>query len=226
MKIIVGLGNPGDNYSLTKHNFGFWVIDKLVKQSSLKYKAGKGDYVYAKNGEYMFVKPTTYVNNSGIAINQILNYYDTLTSDDIIVIYDDIDIDLGTIKFKSQGSAGGHNGIKSIIYHIKTDVFKQQMWYAYDKEDGAGSSLVSLNPDRVREIIRLNKAGDKPNDLSEFIEQVTIEEPDYTNVVGQDSLNRFDSAFKKNKKRRPKNKQNKRRGRNNKANRGNDTKNK
>ena len=115
---------------------------------------------------------------------------------------------------------------KGTALHIKTDVFKQQMWYAYDKEDGAGSSLVSLNPDRVREIIRLNKAGDKPNDLSEFIEQVTIEEPDYTNVVGQDSLNRFDSAFKKNKKRRPKNKQNKRRGRNNKANQGNDTKNK
>ena len=123
MKIIVGLGNPGDNYSLTKHNFGFWVIDKLVKQSSLKYKAGKGDYIYAKNEECMFVKPTTYVNNSGIAINQILNYYDTLTSDDIIVIYDDIDIDLGTIKFKPQGSDGGHNGIKSIIYHIKTDCF-------------------------------------------------------------------------------------------------------
>ena len=123
MKIIVGLGNPGDNYSLTKHNFGFWVIDKLVKQSSLKYKAGKGDYVYAKSEECMFVKPTTYVNNSGIAINQILNYYDILTSDDIIVVYDDIDIDLGTIKFKSQGSDGGHNGIKSIIYHIKTDCF-------------------------------------------------------------------------------------------------------
>ena len=67
MKLIVGLGNPGDNYSLTKHNFGFWIIDKLVKRSSLKYKAGKGDYVYAKNNECMFVKPTTYVNNSGIA---------------------------------------------------------------------------------------------------------------------------------------------------------------
>ena len=115
---------------------------------------------------------------------------------------------------------------KGTALHIKTDVFKQQMWYAYDQEDGAGSSMVSLNPDRVREIIRLNKDGDKPNDLSDFIEKATIKEPDYTNVVGQDSLNRFDSAFKKNKKRRPKNKQNKRRGRNNKANQGNDTKNK
>jgi len=123
MKIIVGLGNPGNNYSLTKHNFGFWIVDNLVKQSSLKYKLGKGDYVYAKNNECMFVKPTTYVNNSGIAVNQILNYYDTLIIDDIIIIYDDIDINLGKIKFKSKGSDGGHNGIKSIINHIKTDCF-------------------------------------------------------------------------------------------------------
>ena len=123
MKIIVGLGNPGNNYSLTKHNFGFWVIDQLVEQSSLKYKAGKGDYIYAKNGEYMFVKPTTYVNASGIAINQILNYYNGLTSNDILIVYDDIDINLGKIKFRSKGSAGGHNGIKSIIYHLKTDYF-------------------------------------------------------------------------------------------------------
>ena len=123
MKVIVGLGNPGDNYSLTKHNFGFWVVDKLVKQSSLKYKAGKGDYVYAKTKNCMFVKPTTYVNSSGIALNQILNYYNGLTSDDIIIVYDDIDIDLGMIKFRPRGSDGGHNGIKSIIYHMKTDCF-------------------------------------------------------------------------------------------------------
>ena len=71
MKLIVGLGNPVNNYSLTKHNYGFWIIDNLVKQRSLKYKAGKGDYVYAEYEQCMFVKPTTYVNNSGIAITQI-----------------------------------------------------------------------------------------------------------------------------------------------------------
>ena len=122
MKLIVGLGNPGDNYSLTKHNFGFWVIDNLVKQRFLKYKAGKGDYIYVQDDEFMFVKPTTYVNNSGIAIKQILNYYKIKVSD-IIVIYDDIDIDLGKIKFRLQGTDGGHNGIKSIIYHLNTDSF-------------------------------------------------------------------------------------------------------
>ena len=122
MKVIVGLGNPGDNYSSTKHNFGFWIIDKLVEQSSLKYKAGKGEYVFAQSNEYVFVKPTTYMNNSGIAIKQFLNYYKIDVSN-LIIIYDDIDIELGRMKFRAKGTDGGHNGIKSVIYHLETDSF-------------------------------------------------------------------------------------------------------
>ena len=123
MKIIIGLGNPGDNYRLTKHNFGFWIVDELVKQRSLKYKAGKGEYVFAKDKQYMFIKPTTFVNNSGLAIKQLLNYFDNIDSNDLIIIYDDLDIELGNIRFKSKGSDGGHNGIKSIIYHLNSDTF-------------------------------------------------------------------------------------------------------
>ena len=123
MKLIVGLGNPGSNFSLTKHNFGFWVINKLVEQRSLKYTAGKGDFVFALNNQCMFAKPTTFVNNSGIAIKQILNYYDKISISDIIVIYDDIDINLGNVRFKAEGTDGGHNGIKSIIYQLQSDVF-------------------------------------------------------------------------------------------------------
>jgi len=123
MKFIIGIGNPGIKYHNTKHNFGFWIIDKLVKERSLKYKAGKGNYLYAKGNKCMFVKPTTFVNNSGIAIKQILAYYDSVDIDDLIVIYDDIDINLGNIRFKTHGTAAGHNGIKSIIYHLNTDSF-------------------------------------------------------------------------------------------------------
>lgn len=88
---------------------------------------------------------------------------------------------------------------KGNAIHIKTDVFKQEMWYAYEGEFGAG--LIPLKPERVREIIRLNKDGKKPQDLKDFVDVVEVEEPDYTNVVGQDSLNRFEHAFKKKKKR-------------------------
>jgi len=123
MKLIVGLGNPGNNFSLTKHNFGFWVIDKLVEQRSLKYKAGNGDYIFALGKQVMFVKPTSFVNNSGVAIKQLLYYYDKINISDIIIIYDDININLGSIRFRKDGSDGGHNGIKSVIYQIQTDTF-------------------------------------------------------------------------------------------------------
>ena len=125
MKIIVGLGNPGSNYSSTKHNFGFWVVDKLVEQSSLQYKSGKGNFIYAMSQDCMFVKPITFVNNTGLAIKEILNYYDNITIEDFLIIYDDIDLDLGEIRFKAQGSDGGHNGIKSIIYHVESDYFNR-----------------------------------------------------------------------------------------------------
>jgi cell fate regulator YaaT (PSP1 superfamily) len=99
---------------------------------------------------------------------------------------------------------------KGTASHIKTDVFKKQMWYAYDGEAGVGSGLIPLNPERVREVIRLNKDGKKPADLNDYMDEVIVAEPDYTNVVGQDSLNRFEHIFKKKKKRRP----NKNRGKN------------
>ena len=123
MKCIIGLGNPESKYLNTKHNFGFWVIDKLIEERSLKYKAGKGDYVCAIDKQHMFVKPTTFVNNSGVAIQQMLKAYNNLNIKDIIVIYDDININLGNIRFKSSGTDGGHNGIKSIIYQLQIDIF-------------------------------------------------------------------------------------------------------
>ena len=123
MKLIVGLGNPGTKYSQTKHNFGFWVIDQLVAQRSLKFKLGKGDFIFAKDENCMFVKPTTFMNDSGVAIKHILNYYDHISASDLLVIYDDIDINLGKIKFRPNGTDGGHNGLKSIIYHLNKDYF-------------------------------------------------------------------------------------------------------
>ena len=89
---------------------------------------------------------------------------------------------------------------KGTASHIKTDVFKKQMWYGYDGEAGIGSGLIPLHPDRVREIIKMNKDGKKPADLNDYMDTVEIKEPDYTNVVGQDSLNRFEHIFKKKKK--------------------------
>lgn len=91
---------------------------------------------------------------------------------------------------------------KGYATHIKTDVFKQQMWYVYNDDSGVNSGLIPLKPDRVREIIRMNKDGEKPADLNEYIEETITAEPDYTNVVGQDSLSRFEHTFKTKKKKK------------------------
>lgn len=91
---------------------------------------------------------------------------------------------------------------KGNAYHIKTDVFKRQMWYAYEGEAGIGSGLIALSPERVREIVKMNHDGKKPKELAEFHHEVVIKEPDYSNVVGQDSLNRFEHAFKTKKKKK------------------------
>ena len=88
MKVIVGLGNPGDNYRLTKHNFGFWVLDQVVYKSSLKWQSGYGDYLYAKVKDLILAKPTTFMNNSGLAVKDLCNHYNQT---EIIIVYDDED---------------------------------------------------------------------------------------------------------------------------------------
>jgi len=124
MNLIAGLGNPGKEYAKTKHNFGFWVIDELIKMRSLKLKLGKGDYLYSKNGDCLFLKPTSYMNNSGQVINSIAKYY-KISAEDILIIYDDIDLPLGKIRYRKGGSHGGHKGIESIIYHLRDDKFNR-----------------------------------------------------------------------------------------------------
>ncbi len=91
---------------------------------------------------------------------------------------------------------------KGSAHHIKTDVFKQQMWYVYEGDAAIGSGLIALSPERVREIIKMNREGSKPKELIEFTAEIKVKEPDYSNVVGQDSLTRFEHAFKSKKKKK------------------------
>ena len=126
MRVIFGLGNPGKSYHLTRHNIGFILLDHIQNSYNVPFRPGKGDYYYCDlriSGErVMLVKPTTFMNNSGLAINQFLNYY-KVDVNDSIVIYDDYHLPFGSLRFRQNGSAGGHNGIKSIIAHLGTKEF-------------------------------------------------------------------------------------------------------
>lgn len=122
MKLIVGLGNPGEEYDNTRHNIGFILIDKYL--GNVKYKSKFNGLFYEKNGEekVIFVKPQTYMNNSGECVSKFVKYYD-IEMEDILVIQDDLDINIGKYKFKINSSSGGHNGIKSIINYLGNDNF-------------------------------------------------------------------------------------------------------
>jgi len=130
MKLVVGLGNPGKKYANTRHNIGFMVVDHLLEEISTnnisnfsKWNAYLSEVHYGGE-KLLIVKPLTYMNLSGEAIRPILDFY-KMSVDDLIVVYDDLDLPLGKLRFREKGSAGGHNGIKSIIQHIGTDQFKR-----------------------------------------------------------------------------------------------------
>ena len=126
LKIIIGLGNPGNKYFGTRHNIGFHAIDYIaekngIKVNKLKHKAliGEGNISGEK---VVLVKPQTFMNSSGESVRPIIDWYKAKLSD-IIVIYDDVSLDVGKIRIREKGSAGGHNGIKSIILHLSSDEF-------------------------------------------------------------------------------------------------------
>ena len=126
MYLIVGLGNPEQEYKQTRHNMGFDTIDKIAQKYNIEINKSKFQGIYGKGeikGEKVIIlKPQTYMNLSGICIKQFINYY-KIEKEKLLIIYDDMDIEPGKIKIRKKGSSGGHNGIKSVIQEIGTEEF-------------------------------------------------------------------------------------------------------
>ncbi len=130
MKLIVGIGNPGLEYQLTRHNVGFMVIDHLAIKLGYKldnFKDGYfGGYIKTKinNEDVILFKPYTYMNDSGRGVIAIVNFF-KINLDDIVVIHDDLDLETGYLRIRKNGGSGGHNGIKSIISNLNSEEFKR-----------------------------------------------------------------------------------------------------
>ncbi|MBP3925240.1 aminoacyl-tRNA hydrolase [bacterium] len=125
MKLLIGLGNIGDKYVFTRHNIGFMAVDKIALDSNQTFSVEKRlKSLLTKfkiNGEdVILIKPTTFMNLSGEAVRAVMDYY-KIKLEDILVIYDDLSLPLGKMRFRPNGSDGGHNGIKSIIQHCGKD---------------------------------------------------------------------------------------------------------
>ena len=129
MELIVGLGNPGKEYANTRHNVGWLVLDELlrikteqgetVNQWTTKHKA-----LILRQGETLFAKPQTFMNKSGESVSEIVGFY-KIPTENICLVYDDIDTEFGKVRFREGGSSGGHNGVKSICQHLGTEEIKR-----------------------------------------------------------------------------------------------------
>lgn len=123
MKLIVGLGNPGKEYENTRHNIGFMVLDNYLYNANWQKKfKGLYTYISINNEKVYFLKPETYMNLSGEAVREIVNFF-KIKPENILVIHDDLDLEFGKIRIKQNSSDGGHNGIKSIINNLGTKNF-------------------------------------------------------------------------------------------------------
>ena len=125
MKLIAGLGNIGEKYLYTRHNAGFMLLDKIALDNNLTFRENSKLKAFITNlkdsqNDYLLIKPTTYMNLSGEAVKAVADYY-KIQKKDILIVYDDLSIDLGRMRFRANGSDGGHNGIKSIINHLGSE---------------------------------------------------------------------------------------------------------
>ena len=126
MRVFIGLGNPGDIYAGTRHNVGFAVVDEVASRLGIRITSGRGEYLIGKGSigghAVGVVKPLTYMNNSGTAVLDVLGLFGC-APEQLLVVADDFHLPLGKLRLRLKGSAGGHNGLYSIIYHLQTDQF-------------------------------------------------------------------------------------------------------
>lgn len=190
MYIIVGLGNPGKDYQNTRHNIGFDVIDTLADMAGIsviekRHKAiiGKG---VIDGQKVILVKPQTYMNLSGESVREVIDYYKVDEEEELIVISDDISLDVGMLRVRKKGSAGGHNGLKNIIQHLGHDTFMRIKMGVGEKPKGydlADYVLGHFTQDERKtmdaaaksatEAIRMMMAGDVDKAMNMFNKKAT-----------------------------------------------------
>ena len=171
MKLVVGLGNPGEKYALTRHNIGFMAVDVMVSEfNSQTWQKKFNSLIQShliKNSKVLFIKPLTYMNLSGLAVKLAMNFY-RISSENIVVFHDDIDIPLGAVRLKKGGGHGGHNGLKSIIDKVGQDFIRVRI--GVSRPENKDVSNYVLSEFSAPEIALLNKSLSKcPTGLSYIV---------------------------------------------------------
>lgn len=175
MKLIVGLGNPGKKYAFTRHNMGFMAIDAYANVHQISMTLDKKFQAEIfKTPNYILLKPMTYMNLSGESIRLVMDYYN-IDLKDLLVIYDDLAIPFGTIRIRQKGSDGGHNGIKSIVNHTHSQLFKR-VRLGIETEHSSSSKDFVLSKFHKRDQSQIEEVISKTiNVIEEFIADESIE---------------------------------------------------
>jgi len=172
MKLIVGLGNPGKEYANTRHNIGFMMIDYIVKELNItksSEKMGGKCFETNINGEkVLFLKPQEYINLSGNVINKFMNYY-KIDIEDLFIIHDDLDLEVGKFKLREKGGSGGHNGLKNIESHLKTKEYnRMKIGISNNKNiDTKDYVLGHLNKEEKESLNKIIEMG--PNIIKDYL---------------------------------------------------------
>ena len=150
VSVIVGLGNPGEKYALTRHNVGYWLVDRLTNAAGAVLKAEKkvmGDVaqISLAHSNIRLLKPSTYMNESGQAIRRMLDFY-KLTPEQLLVVHDELDLPPGTVRFKLGGGHGGHNGLRDIISHCGKEFLRLRIGIGHPGHKSQVTGYVLSSP--------------------------------------------------------------------------------
>ena len=176
MKLIVGLGNIGSTYAKTRHNVGFLCLDKYLSKNYISTKIDNKlkSEIGIVTGKAIFIKPQTYMNLSGEAVRAVFDYY-KIKQEDILVIYDDMDLPFAKMRVREKGSAGGHNGIKNIILHLASQDIKRVRIGISGHEDMDAKDYV-LGKFNKEQLEIMDKVSDKVSNLiDDFINEVPFQ---------------------------------------------------
>ena len=160
MKLIVGLGNPGTQYKGTRHNIGFAVIDEIARRAAVGFESAPAEAVIAKwrrpEGGALLAKPLTFMNLSGQAVGEIARYF-KVDVPDLLIVVDEVQLPLGKLRARARGSAGGHNGLKSVIAHLGDDFSRLRIGVGRggQQRDLADHVLSRFEKDEAAEVERM-----------------------------------------------------------------------
>jgi len=165
---VIGLGNPGSKYEFTRHNIGFRIVDSLARDMGIEFNKVKSYYSLISRGminnhKVMLVKPQTFINLSGRAVNRVVSYY-KIPLQDLLIVYDDLNLELGQVRIRKKGSSGGHKGIESIMQYLNSEdiprlrigIRNPSVNYNFDCVSYVLSNFNNDEEDKIEKVIQLS----------------------------------------------------------------------